>query len=241
MMMPTIRQKEILNVIVEEYINSAVPISSKLIDRKYNFDISPATLRIEMQKLTNEGLLCQPHTSAGRIPTDQGYRLFVNNLLENSPFSFNSKKQKNIAKEIKKELESSLRFAQIVTKILADNSSNFSLSYIFNENLIWKEGWEDMFNNPESKDIEFISRFAKTVGLFEKNISDFVLDYPSGVKVYIGKETPKIKSDDTSIITTSFKCSELGCSGMFVIMGPKRMDYEKNISIINLLTKLLEE
>ncbi len=240
-MLPTIRQKKILNAIVKEYINSAAPISSKFLDRKYNFDISPATLRIEMQKLTNEGLLCQPHTSAGRVPTDKGYRFFVDDILENGPLNFNTKREKAIAREIRKELESSLKFLQIVTRILADSSSNLSLSYIFDEDILWKEGWEDIFNKPEFKDVDFVSRFAKTISLFEENISDFALDYPSEVRVYIGEETPKFKNEDASIITTSFRCSKIGCSGIFVIVGPKRMDYRKNISIVNSLTKLLEK
>jgi transcriptional regulator of heat shock response len=237
----TIRQNKILNTIVKEYVKSAAPISSKFLDRKYNFGISPATLRIEMQKLTNEGLLYQPHTSAGRIPTDKGYRFFVNDILENGPFIFNNKKEEIIAKEIKKELENSLKFLQVATRVLAERSSNLSLSYILDEDILWKEGWEDIFDKPEFKDVDFVSRFAKTISLFEENISNFASDYSSGVRVYIGAETPKFRNEDASIITTSFKCPRLGCSGIFVIVGPKRMDYKKNISVVNSLTKLLEE
>ena len=81
-MEPVKRQKEILNSVIEEYINSAQPVSSQLLEKKYDFGICPATIRIEMQKLTDKGFLCQPHTSAGRVPTDKGYRFFVDNLLE---------------------------------------------------------------------------------------------------------------------------------------------------------------
>ncbi|MFC1630230.1 hypothetical protein ACFL06_01695, partial [Patescibacteria group bacterium] len=77
----TERQENILNKIVKEYVQSAQPVSSKLLEKKGNFGISPASLRIEMQKLTDNGYLLQPHTSAGRIPTDKGYRYFVNKLL----------------------------------------------------------------------------------------------------------------------------------------------------------------
>ena len=78
----TERQQKILNTIIEEYINSAQPISSQLLEKKHNFGLSPATIRIEMQKLTDAGFLYQPHTSAGRVPTDEGYRFFVDDLLE---------------------------------------------------------------------------------------------------------------------------------------------------------------
>ena len=78
----TKRQGKLLDKIVREYINSALPVSSQLLDERYNFGISPATLRIEMQKLTDRGFLYQPHTSAGRVPTDKGFRFFVDELFE---------------------------------------------------------------------------------------------------------------------------------------------------------------
>ncbi len=76
----TERQEKILNKVLQEYIKSAQPVSSQLLEKKYDFGISPATIRIEMQKLTDKGFLYQPHTSAGRVPTDKGYRLFVDKL-----------------------------------------------------------------------------------------------------------------------------------------------------------------
>ncbi len=82
--MITERQGEILNRIVKEYITLAEPVSSQLLEKKHKFGLSPATIRNEMQKLTDDGYLLQPHTSAGRVPTDKGYRFFVDKLLENN-------------------------------------------------------------------------------------------------------------------------------------------------------------
>ncbi|MBA4320031.1 MAG: heat-inducible transcriptional repressor HrcA, partial [Flavobacterium sp.] len=80
--MLTERQTEILNRLIQEYIYSAKPVSSQLLEKKHNFGICPAMLRIEMQKLTEQEFLFQPHTSAGRTPTDKGYRFFVDKLFE---------------------------------------------------------------------------------------------------------------------------------------------------------------
>ena len=80
--MITQRQKEILKSMVQEYIRSAQPVSSRLIERKYQLGVSSATIRAEMQKLTRKGYLFQPHTSAGRVPTDKGYRFYVDSILE---------------------------------------------------------------------------------------------------------------------------------------------------------------
>ena len=80
------RQSDILNNLIKDYIQLAHPVSSEFLEKKHSFGLSPATLRIEMQKLTDKGFLSQPHTSAGRVPTDKGYRFFVNELLkENKP------------------------------------------------------------------------------------------------------------------------------------------------------------
>jgi len=76
----TDRQEKILEIIVKEYVNNSKPVSSKILARKLG--LSSATLRNEMMELDTMGYLNQPHTSAGRIPSEKGYRFFIN-LLEN--------------------------------------------------------------------------------------------------------------------------------------------------------------
>ena len=76
----TERQKEILFAIIEEYAEVATPVGSITLAKLFN--VSSATIRAEMAKLESLGLIAQPHTSAGRIPTDAGYRLYVNALSE---------------------------------------------------------------------------------------------------------------------------------------------------------------
>ncbi|NCC71688.1 heat-inducible transcription repressor HrcA, partial [bacterium] len=79
--MLTARQDEILKIIVQEYSNNAIPVSSSLMQNKYNLNYSSATLRNEMARLEDLGFLIQPHISSGRIPSDKGYRYFIDNLL----------------------------------------------------------------------------------------------------------------------------------------------------------------
>ena len=76
------RRLSILNAIIREFIETAEPVGSQTIMMSYHFSVSPATIRNEMADLENEGLICQPHTSAGRIPTDTGYRLYVDELAD---------------------------------------------------------------------------------------------------------------------------------------------------------------
>ena len=81
------RQLEILKAIVDEYVATQEPVGSKAIADKTSLGISPATIRNEMAALEDEGLITHPHTSAGRIPTDLGYRVFVDKLATVKPMS----------------------------------------------------------------------------------------------------------------------------------------------------------
>ncbi len=76
------RQKKILKAVVREYQRTGEPVSSQWLTKRWHFDFSPATVRAEMLALDEAGFLEQPHTSAGRLPTDLGLRLFVHGLLE---------------------------------------------------------------------------------------------------------------------------------------------------------------
>jgi len=235
MMIVTERQKEILNRIVADFIDLAQPISSEFLEEKHHFGICPATIRIEMQKLTDGGYLIQPHTSAGRVPTDKGYRFFVNNLFEKGIGE--EKDFLKLEDLIEREIGDRVRFLQSLTKNLASFSSNLALGYLFDEDLFWKEGWEDVLGEPEFKETKVITDFADVIRHFEKEIEDIKIN--SGIKVYIGKENPFSKVKDFSIIISKchFPNDE---KGVLAIAGPKRMAYDKNINSLNYLTKLLE-
>ena len=235
MMIVTERQKEILNRIVADFIDLAQPISSEFLEEKHHFGICPATIRIEMQKLTDGGYLIQPHTSAGRVPTDKGYRFFVNNLFEKGiPEEKDFLKLEDL---IEREIGDRVRFLQSLTKNLASFSSNLALGYLFDEDLFWKEGWEDVLGEPEFKETKVITDFADVIRHFEKEIEDIKIN--SGIKVYIGKENPFSKVKDFSIIISKCHFPNDG-KGVLAIAGPKRMAYDKNINSLNSLTKLLE-
>src|SRR3990172_5686785 len=79
--MLTERRQRLLHLIVDEYITTAQPVASGAIVQKYRLPVSPATVRNEMALLEEEGYIGQPHTSAGRIPTDRGYRYYVEALM----------------------------------------------------------------------------------------------------------------------------------------------------------------
>lgn len=85
------RRARILGHIVSEYVSTATPVGSQTVVRKYGLPISPATVRNEMAKLEEEGLITHPHTSAGRIPSDKGYRVYVESLMEEEELPWSEK------------------------------------------------------------------------------------------------------------------------------------------------------
>jgi heat-inducible transcriptional repressor len=86
------RKLEVLRAIVEDFISTNEPVGSKALADRHNLGVSPATIRNDMAVLEEEGLIAQPHTSAGRVPTDAGYRLFVDRLTELKPLSIAEKR-----------------------------------------------------------------------------------------------------------------------------------------------------
>ena len=227
----TTRQTEILNNIVREYIDLAQPVSSQLLARKYDFGIKPAMIRIELQNLTDKGFLYQPHTSAGRIPTDRGYRFFVDELLEKDLEDF------EIEDWFTEEIGDIIKFIQRLTKNLALASQTLALSYFEKEKIFWKEGWEEILKEPEFREEDYIMNFTKLLENFEKNIANLKLN--SGIKIYIGRENPFKKAKDFSTISSKCFLPDKE-EGIVSILGPKRMDYDRNISLINSLVRALE-
>ena len=113
------RKKRILKAIVDEYIENAEPVGSKIIAARSRLDISPATIRNEMSELEELGFLEQPHVSAGRVPSTAGYRLYVNELMQNYALSPNEAEAINSALNTQmKELERMLReFGRLVSQL----------------------------------------------------------------------------------------------------------------------------
>lgn len=227
----TDRQSEILDVIIREYIKSAQPVSSQLLEKKRDFGISPATIRIEMQKLADDGFIFQPHTSAGRVPADKGYRFFVDSLMQGKKRDFFEDSW------LEKEINDTFRLFQNLTKKMALESHALVLSYLKEEDVFWKEGWEQVLKEPEFKEQDFILDFTSFLENIEKNIGDMNIN--SDVEIYIGRENPFSKEKEFSFIVSKCILPDRG-EGVISIIGPKRMAYDRNIKIINSLMNFFE-
>ena len=112
------------------------------------------------------------------------------------------------------------------------------MSYFEKEKIFWKEGWEEILKEPEFREEDYIMNFTKLLENFEKNIANLKLN--SGIKIYIGRENPFKKAKDFSIISSKCFLPDEE-EGIVSLLGPKRMNYDRNIGLMNSLVKLLEK
>lgn len=222
------RQSRLLNSVVEEYVKTAKPVSSQWLYREGRFDISPATIRIELGRLTDDGFLFKPHVSAGRVPTDKGYRFFVDSLRE-------VREEIRALKELRKK-RAVWEMLSFLTQIIAEEASTFALGGVPEKGVFFKEGWDDVLSEPEFEDRDTGIRFAKLVDSLQERASG---DSCQEVRVFIGSENPFGSSEDFSLIIS--ECSVNEESGILAIIGPKRMSYDKNIRLIKAVRRFLNE
>lgn len=133
----TDRQRAILRIIIQEFIVTAAPVSSEAIVNKYGLPYSPATVRNEMAALEQGGYISHPHTSAGRVPSDLGYRFYVEHLMERSS-GLSSMEQNTIQHQfyqIQLELTEWLRLAASVTARTSHNAALVSTPRVYDNRL----------------------------------------------------------------------------------------------------------
>jgi len=230
----TERQNRILDKLIEEYISSAQPVSSKVLEKKYNLSFSPATIRNEMHKLTEAGYISQPHTSAGRVPTDKGYRFYVNNLLKEKRVDKSESEFDDLLKEGRGD---EVKLLQSITRDLAKASSSLAFSFNLDEKIFWKEGWGEIFKEPEFKERDILESFTNFLEEFEKDIEDFKIG--SDLEIFIGKENRFHNSREFSVIISQCNLPKKE-KCLLGIIGPKRMAYKESINSINNLTEILK-
>ncbi len=217
--------------IVKEYVRTAESVSSQVLYKKYNFNASSATLRLDMAELTERGYLIQPHTSAGRIPTEKGYHFYIQKISSPKlPINIESQLEKVFEHERKEDVLNELG------RMLSIVSRNVSFLF-FEESLIW-QGLSFLFSQPEFYSREEVLEFAKIYDEFKDRLIEleqFLDDYEQDIKVLIGKENPLLPSKDLSFIFGEWE------EGLIGILGPRRMDYRKNIALIKKAKDLLDK
>ncbi len=219
------RQKLILRTLIKEYVKSAQPVASGILVEKYHLDISPATARNELMFLEEEGYIHQPHTSAGRVPTEIAYLL---DLEENN----NKKKDlKTVDKEaLDAALDGSADSLKPTARVLADLSGN-AVFWAFHKNDLYHTGLSNLFAQPEFKQTETVCDVSQVIDRMEEIIDELFNDLPEGAQVFLGSNNPF----GSFLGTTVLKYRRQGVSGLCGILGPLRMDYGRHLSLLTYL------
>lgn len=227
------RKRFLLETIIKEYIKTAQPVSSGVLVQKYRLEISPATVRNEMMELEEEGYIYQPHTSAGRVPTEQAYKLFSHSLEE-------GKKGKHL-KEAEETLLANLfshdDLAVRQTARAISELSGGAVFWAFHKNDLYHTGLSNLFAQPEFKQASAVCDVSGIIDRMEDIIDEIFEDLEEGEKVLIGAENPFGDFLSTVLVKYRFQDSH----GLFGILGPMRMDYGRNLALVNFIKKQFEK
>jgi len=234
--MLTERQKKILSFIVREYSRKGEPVGSKEFSQKFFPDLSSATLRREFFGLAQSGYLLQPYTSAGRIPTDKAYRFFVNEILGNEKNI--EEESEHWQKKIQKVKADNKQAISQSIKMIADFCGGLGVGYLPAEGLIYKTGLKNLFAHLAGISFPEINQILEDVELIDQRIENVFEDLMANERaVFIGKESPITRSDNLSIVS---RYLPLGQKRLILLVGPKKMAYEKNLSILEAIANILE-
>lgn len=234
----TDRQKALLKAIVEEYIESAEPVGSEVIERKYDLGVSPATIRIEMVRLTDMGYLRQPHTSAGRTPTSLGMRFYIDELMKEKQLPITAEvsiKERLMSQRYKQE-----RLLKEAVSALAGRLDMLGLA-IDDDGVVYYAGAANILDWPEFYDID-VTRFV--LSLFDENprlqeiIGRAVGSDP--VHILFGEDLEFEYLRPASFVFTKYMAS-LDKTGVLGVIGPARMNFPLVLPYVKYVRDLLSE
>lgn len=225
------RKKTILRTIIKEYVKNAQPVSSGMLVSKYKLGVSPATVRNDMAELEDEGYIFQPHTSAGRVPTELAYELELEAIREG-----NQKTLKDSELELLENLFSYEEAgAKQTAKAIAELSSG-AVFWAFHKNDLYYTGLSNLFIQPEFKQSEIVYDVSVIIDHLEDIIDKLFEKIIEGEQVMIGSANPF--GNFLSTVLVKYKKDKK--SGVFGIMGPTRMDYARNLALVNFIKNKFE-
>jgi transcriptional regulator of heat shock response len=230
------RRQEILSAAIELYLNSASPVSSEVLRKERKIALSSASVRTVFSELEDRGYLMHPHTSAGRVPTDDGYRFYLNSLMKKKKMSKEEANFIDKLYELKVKEIDDLLF--VTSEIMSDFTHYASIVYFFDDyyQKLYSRGVRYMLEHPEFNDVrkarvllEVLETKEGLVDLIKGNSSD-------GTQVYIGKECACPQMQECSLVVSGY-AARGNRRGRLALVGPKRMAYDKVIPLIEYISE----
>lgn len=236
--MITERQQDLLEAIIREYLDSSTPVGSSVVVKKYHFNCSAATVRNEMAKLLEEGLLDMMHTSSGRVPTPSAYRLFLDQLMTEAEVPvLQEVALKQRLWPVRYDFNKMLLQA---TNSLADLTHLLAVSTTA-DGFVYHSGVVNVLDHPEFWNIDtaksalyLMERYELLDKLFQKAAYN-----SREVKYLIGEELGSDALVNVALVFTPYQVGKN--SGYMGVLGPSRMDYEKTIPAVRFVKKLVQD
>lgn len=231
----TPRQAKILLSVIERYIQTAEPVSSKFLEESDFKSISSATIRNEMNDLERLGYLTQLHTSGGRIPTDVAYRFYVNNLMESKDVELSPNSVRKIKDIISKTDDEPREINKTIAQLVSGLSDSIVITNILEENDFYKTGLASLFEFPEFREFDRVFNIASIFDHFEETFAmiekEIFRNIGSDLEILIGQENTIDRAKGETMIMARYNLPGHH-TGSLTIIGPTRMDYANNISLV---------
>lgn len=223
------RQEQLLTLVIEKYIETAQPVGSKFLVSDADLDLSEATVRNELRDLEEMGFLTHPHTSAGRIPTENGYKYYLDKI---------EWEKLKINKEEAEVLES---FFWLEDKIQAQKNLSKSLAAITQETVIFAftphsiyyTGLSNLFSKPEFVELGIVGDILQVFDRCEDCIPAFYKLVTEDIKFFIGDQHPF----GNMLTVVSFKFGD----SLVTLLSPLRTNYKRNYALLQAVKELLNK
>ncbi|HVW66909.1 MAG TPA: hypothetical protein VHA78_04240 [Candidatus Peribacteraceae bacterium] len=231
------RQAKLLAAIIDQFIETALPVGSKRLLEMGEFSVSSATIRNEMSALEEEGFLEQPHISAGRIPTALGYRMYVKEFMEPSTQETAVRKKFAALQEQYFNRKDQERVYEAVA-LLSHMIPNVAFATVPHKDRVYYMGLANTLRQPEFQSNPVMA--TGVVEVLERKLTELLatVELTDDVRYYIGDEhlLPQIQS--CALLVKRYELR--GEAGAIGVIGPMRMDYAYNTVALELVSDLLK-
>lgn len=225
---------QLLCGVVEEYIETGRPVGSKALSQALQLTISPATVRLAFQALDDEGYLFQPHTSSGRVPTDRGFRFYVDHA--DVP-SLSPNEQERVTRHFQHYVKVYGLWTRSVAQVLADFAHTVAVAVTWQPTDIQEAGVHELLASMDLAEIDFVREVAVMIDRLAAD-APAIQRLPAEPRaVFIGTENPILPAEHTSIVVQR-AAEPSGGDALLVLAGAKRMAYQRNIALLDYVAKM---
>jgi len=230
------RYAMLLAGLVEIYIETARPVASGVLISFLKLDVSSATVRTALHELEEAGYIVQPHTSAGRVPTDKGYRYYVDHLRTER---LSKSEQTALSQQFATLNREYQHLARSTAKLLSLLSHSVVISGLPETQGAQLAGLGGLMGQPESDSVEAVKEVGAIIDALDVYLNQFE-GAERDPRVFIGEEIPFINARHTSLVVRDVH-PDTDQHMTVVLIGPKRMPYQRNVALLNAVSEILED